>query len=172
MENAQPSGNRPLTFYEEDMERINEIMEALVTHSRSQSAMLVDRSGNMISRCGEAIGFDPQVVSALVAGSFAVTREVARILGDEEFSATFHQGARGSIQMSIVSDHAILALVFNDETTAGMVRIYADQAVKKLAAVFDRVVVRAAEGGAGEALDQDFHKEAQGRIDEMFDEEA
>ena len=172
MDSAQPSDNRSLTFYEEDMQRINEIMEALVSHSRSQSAMLVDRSGNMISRYGEAIGFDPQVVSALVAGSFAVTREVARILGDEEFSATFHQGSRGSIQMSIVSDRAILALVFNDETTAGMVRIYADQAVKRLGAVFERVLARTGESGGDQTLDKDFHKEAQGRIDEMFDEKA
>ena len=69
--------------------------------------MLVDKDGHMITKLGEASGYDPETVSALVAGSFAATRQVAAMLGECEFSAIFHQGKRGCIQFSIVGDRGL-----------------------------------------------------------------
>lgn len=156
-----------LTFYEADMTRIDEVIEELLANARAQSAMLVDKDGHMITKHGAADGFDPETVSALVAGSFAATRQVAGMLGESEFSAIFHQGKRGSIQISIVGERAILAVVFNDDTTVGMVRLYADQAVKRLTAIFERP--RAASEGS-EQLEKGFDKDAHGKIDDMFEE--
>ena len=169
MDSSKDIRQERLTFYEADMSRIGEVIKELLANARAQSAMLVDKDGHMITKHGAADGFDPETVSALVAGSFAATRQVAGMLGEDEFSAIFHQGKRGSIQISIVGERAILAVVFNDDTTVGMVRLYADQAVKRLVAIFEKPSGAAGEGGSDQ-IDEGFHKDAQGKVDDMFEE--
>jgi len=71
-------------------------------------------------------------------GLVAATREMAKLLGEEEFSALFHQGKSDNIQLSLVGDRALLTAIFDDQTTVGMVRLYAAEAAKRLAAIFRR----------------------------------
>jgi len=168
MDSSKDLRQERLTFYEADMSRIDEAIKELLTNARAQSAMLVDKDGHMITKHGVASGFDPETVSALVAGSFAATRQVATMLGENEFSAIFHQGKRGSIQISIVGERAILAVVFNDDTTVGMVRLYADQAVKRLVAIFGEPRPAVAEGA--DQLEEGFDKDAHGKVDDMFED--
>ena len=52
-------------------------------------------------------------ISALVAGSFAATKEMARLLGEDEFTAMFHQGERDNIQLSLVGDRTLLTILFD-----------------------------------------------------------
>jgi len=169
MGNSKDIRQDRLTFYKGDMSRIDEVIKELLVNARAQSAMLVDKDGHMITKHGAADGSDPETVSALVAGSFAATRQVAGMLGEDEFSAIFHQGKRGSIQISIVGERAILAVVFNDDTTVGMVRLYADQAVKRLVAIFDSPH-SVGDGEGPSQIDEGFHEDAHGKIDDMFDE--
>jgi len=45
----------------------------------------------MVTCCGDTKSIDHQTISALVAGSYAATREMAKLLGEVEFSVLFHQ---------------------------------------------------------------------------------
>ena len=45
----------------------------------------------------------------------------------------FHQGKKDNIQLSLVGERTILAVIFDDRTTLGMVRLYASQVSSKLA---------------------------------------
>ena len=71
-------------------------------------------------------------VSALIAGSFAATREMARLLGEDAFTTLFHQGQRDSIQVSLVGDRALFATVFDQRTNLGLVRFYAQETTRHL----------------------------------------
>ena len=62
--------------------------------------MLVDKDGHLITQEGSTEKTDTDTISALVAGCFAATREMARILGEEEFTALFHQGRRDNLQLT------------------------------------------------------------------------
>jgi len=157
-----------VVLYEEDMGRISPILDGLLTHSGATSVMLVDKDGFMIARSGSSPGYDPETVSALVASSFAVTREVARVLGSGEFSATFDYGSRGSIQMLIAGDRAVLAVVFNEETTMDKVREYADRAAKGLAGILENA--RQRQGQDEVVMHEDFHRDAEQKIDDLFKE--
>ena len=108
-----------------------------------------------------------QTVSALVAGSFAATREMARLLGEEEFSILFHQGRRDNIQLTLIGDRTILATIFDNRTTIGMVRLYAKEIASKLAKVFKEIQDRK-EAPAGETISEDYGDEAKGKLDEFF----
>lgn len=125
-----------LVFYREDVDSINAILDAFLKQSAAKCALLIDKDGHMVTGRGATKQIDVDTISALVAGSFAATRAMAKLLGEEEFSALFHQGKRDNIQLSLVGDRALLTAIFDEQTTVGMVRLYANEAAKRLAAVF------------------------------------
>mgnify|MGYP003338141122 CR=1 FL=1 len=114
-----------LTFYREDVERIDRLLSEFLRLSGAKCALLVDKEGHLVTKRGELNTIDIDTISALVAGSFAATKEMARLLGEEEFTAMFHQGERDNIQLSLVGDRTLLTILFDDRTTVGMVRLYA-----------------------------------------------
>ncbi len=122
----------------------------------------------MVTKAGHTDDFDMQAVSALVAGSYAATREMARLLGEEEFSVLFHQGRKDNIQLTLVGDRTILATVFDERTTIGMVRLYAKEASEKLQKIFNQLAKRNDDGSS--ALGKDFSESAKTQLDSFFAE--
>lgn len=122
----------------------------------------------MVTKAGTTGDIDLQSVSALIAGSYAATREMARLLGEDEFSVLFHQGKKDSIQLTLVGDRTLLATVFDERTTIGMVRLYAKEASEKLNTIFADIAKR--EPRADE-LGDDFQESAKGALDFFFVEE-
>ena len=127
-----------LVFYKDDIDSINAVLDAFLKQSATKCALLVDKDGHMVTCRGASRSIDLDTISALVAGSFAATREMARLLGEEEFTALFHQGKSDNIQLSLVGERALLTAIFDENTTVGMVRLYASEAAKRLAAIFRR----------------------------------
>jgi len=119
-------------FYEADIERVDQILTEFLRQSKARCAMLIDREGYMITRQGSTRSFDNDTISALVAGSFAATKEMARLLGEDEFSVLYHQGKKENIQMTLVGDRILLTVIFDEQTTLGMVRLYAKEGAKRL----------------------------------------
>ncbi len=128
--------------------------------------MLIDKEGYMVTKAGSTDDFDLQAVSALVAGSYAATREMAKLLGEEEFSVLFHQGRKDSVQLTLVGDRTILATVFDERTTIGMVRLYAKEASQKLEQVFEEINERADEKSP--QIDTEFAQSAKDQLDAVF----
>jgi predicted regulator of Ras-like GTPase activity (Roadblock/LC7/MglB family) len=122
----------------------------------------------MVTKAGHTEDFDMQAVAALVAGSYAATREMARLLGEEEFSVLFHQGKKDNIQLTLIGDRTILATVFDERTTIGMVRLYAKEASEKLTKIFAEIRTRRTDGDVG--LGQEFSDSAKSQLDSFFAE--
>ena len=111
-------------------------------------------------------------MSALVAGCFAATREMARILGEEEFTALFHQGRKDNLQLSLVGSRTILSVLFDDTTTIGMVRLYSAETGRKLTSLFKKVDSKnrlAVREDRSAELDK-FQAAAAGSLDDIFGE--
>ncbi len=159
---------RRLVFYKDDVEKINEILKEFLSLSDSKCNLLIDKEGYMVTKCGNTDDFDIQAVAALVAGSYAATREMARLLGEEEFSVLFHQGKKDNIQLTLIGDRTILASVFDERTTIGMVRLYAKEASEQLTGIFEEIGNREDDGTS--ALGKDFSESAQNQIDSFFSE--
>ena len=156
-------------FYKEDMDRIDRLLEEFLRKSRAKSALLVDRSGHSITRKGFVQDLDLETVSALVAGSFAATRAMAKLLGEKQFSLMFHQGERDNIQLSVVGERAILAVIFDERTNLGLVRVYTDEASSTLAKIFEEISKRAASAAPPAPIQGDFGASAGNRLDDLFD---
>ena len=119
-------------IYQEETEKINVALKRLLKGSEAKCALLVDKDGHLVTRQGFTQSLDTTSLAALLAGSFASTREIARLVGEPEFSVLVHQGKRDHIHMSLVGDRSILVVVFDDRTTIGMVRLYAKEASTEL----------------------------------------
>jgi predicted regulator of Ras-like GTPase activity (Roadblock/LC7/MglB family) len=154
-----------LVFYKEDIEVIGKSLNAFLKNSNAQCALLVDKDGHLVTKEGEARTYDMDTISALVAGSFAATKQMAKLLGEEEFALMFHQGKKDNIQLSLVGERTILAVIFDERTTLGMVRLYSSQVSAKLAQVFKDISVRKTEG---EQISQAFGQAARGKLDDIF----
>lgn len=154
-----------LVFYKEDIEAIGRSLQMFLRNSNAHCALLVDKDGHLVTREGQSMSFDVDTVSALVAGSFAATKQMATLLGEEEFALMFHQGKKDSIQLSLVGGRTILAVIFDDRTTLGMVRLYSSQTVTKLAQVFSDAGDRKRDG---EQISREFGEAARGKLDDLF----
>ena len=166
---ATDSRSRRIAYYAEEVEKIKRVLTELIRLSNAKSAMLIDREGHMITKTGQATTFDDETISALVAGSFAATREMAKLLGEEEFSVLFHQGRRENIQLSLVRDRALLGIVFDDKTTIGMVRLYASEAATRITKIIEEVERKSK---ASTGVPTDLGASAEKRLDEFFREGA
>ncbi len=154
-----------LTFYKDDIEKIDQILTEFLRLSGAKCALLIDKEGHLVTKRGEVRTIDMDTISALVAGSFAATKEMARLLGEEEFTALYHQGQRDNIQLGLVGDRTLLTILFDDRTTVGMVRLYANETAKKLTEIYH--VAESREGGA--ELDADYGDSARKKLENLFD---
>ena len=157
-----------LVFYEEDVDAIQSVLDAFLKKSAARCALLVDKDGHMINSRGDTEDVDLDTISALVAGSFAATKALAHQFGEEDFTALFHQGRSGNLQLSLIADRALLTALFDDSTTIGMVRLYATEAAKRLTSIFEKKLKNPDANRA--KLDSDGEFDASGALDEMFGE--
>ena len=157
-----------LLFYREDIEAIEKTLAEFLQVSGARCALLIDKDGHMVTMRGEMGSIDMNTISALVAGSFAATREMARLLGEQEFSALCYQGERDNIQLSLVGDRSLLTILFDDRTTVGMVRLYAGKSAKKLARLFDACTEKMNQREAPD-LGVAYGDSAKAKLEKLFD---
>jgi len=159
-----------LVFYEDLVRDVNRILREFLKLSNAKCVLLVDKEGHMVTRQGVTREFDMDTISALVAGSFAATKEMARLLGEDEFSVLFHQGKTDSIQLSLVGDRTLLTVIFDEATTVGMVRLYAAETAKRLGEIFEKHERQRATTPRRpeEDLDHGFVGSAKDKLDDLF----
>lgn len=155
-----------LIVYQEETARIDGILKKLLKGSEAKCALLVDKDGHLITRQGFTHSLDTTALAALLAGSFASTKEIARLVGEPEFSVLFHQGKRDHIHMSLVNERTILVVIFDDRTTIGMVRLYSKETSEELCSVFEAASSKPR--GSENGLTDDFAQTAESKLDDIF----
>jgi len=151
---------------ENDVKQFDKLLAKLITEAEAKCALLVDKDGHSITRQGFTNTLDTTALGALLAGSFASTKEIARLVGEAEFSVLFHQGKKDHIHINLVGEHTILVVIFDDRTTIGMVRLYAKEVSGKLIEVLEKP----SEEKPQDTLDADFASQAESKLDDLFKE--
>lgn len=128
---------------EKDVLRIRRILVELLDRSEADGCVVCDSGGYVLAQEGRGTS-DPLLLSALGAGVFAASRELARILGEDEFSAVFHQGEKRSIFIRAVNREVLLVIIFSNTANVGLVRLYAGPAANEMRALFDEVIAAGA----------------------------
>ena len=154
-----------LIIYEQEIATIDGLLKKMLKGAEAKCALLVDKDGHLITRQGFTHALDTTALAALLAGAFASTKEIARLVGEPEFSVLFHQGKKDHIHMSIVGERSILVVIFDDRTTIGMVRLYARETSDELTRIFKDIMERKQESVG---LSDDFTDKAQERLNDIF----
>lgn len=161
---------RRLAFYSEDIERFNEAMSAFNKKSSARCVLLIDKDGHAVAKQGFLQDMDSASLAALVAGSFASTREVAKQLGEPLFNVQFHQGESQSIHIRLVGDRTLQVSVFDSAVKPGMVQVYTKDLAGKIEEILTSIEKRQEEGGNddGPTLDEGFSNEMKSHLDDLF----
>lgn len=110
----------------EGLKNITDILNKLKEETKARYIILVEKSGQMIANVGEENPFT-MPLSALVAGAFASTREIAKLLGEKEFNVMFQQGNTRNIFISALRTQDLLTVVFDESQMLGIVKLKTKQ---------------------------------------------
>jgi predicted regulator of Ras-like GTPase activity (Roadblock/LC7/MglB family) len=135
--------NPQLVMFEEELQQIQQITDRLQQDSRSRTILVVDKNGQLIAASGVDASVDTTSLSSLVAGNVAATGGIAKLIEEEEFTGQFHEGKDISIHMSIVARRIILVVLFDKNTTHGLVRLRVKKAADELTLVFQALEKKA-----------------------------
>jgi predicted regulator of Ras-like GTPase activity (Roadblock/LC7/MglB family) len=136
-----------------DVHRLRKVLLELLDESEADSCLICDGAGHVLAH--ENVNrHDPLLISALGAGVFAATRELARILGEDEFSTVLHQGQKRSILIAAATEEVLLVVMFSGEHRVGLVKLYTPTAATAVRGIFESLQER---GQSGEdSVDRNF----------------
>ena len=160
------SGASSWSFREDDSNRIHGILNDFLRESNARTALIVDRTGQMVATVGEEPSFDPTAFASLTAADFSANDQLARMIGEPEFGSLFHQGEKESMYLADIARRVILVVLFDNRTTLGLVKLRVKATVGDLTRVFEDMFSRGA--SAAPQVETGFLGEAEDEIDKLF----
>jgi len=131
-----------IVITKKELEKVNHCLDRMVSSSSAHSVLLIARSGQLIAHHGNTLEVDISAFSALTAANFGATAEIARLLGEEEFTLLFHKGKSQNVYFSAIGEHVIMVTLFDDTTSLGLIRLRINQLHEELsqllAAIFEK----------------------------------
>jgi predicted regulator of Ras-like GTPase activity (Roadblock/LC7/MglB family) len=118
---------------QEELDVIEEVLQEDLLDLGVNCVFLIDMAGNVIANLDNGhIEHDIYSLAALAAGNFGAVSEMAKIIGEDEFSLLFHKGEKESIHFSKVMADFLLVTIFGKETSLGFLRLKVAEAVGKI----------------------------------------
>jgi predicted regulator of Ras-like GTPase activity (Roadblock/LC7/MglB family) len=118
-----------------ELEKIDLCLKKMISTSLAHSVLLIARSGQLIANHGDTLDIDVSALSALTAANFGATAEIAKLLGEEEFTLLFHKGRSENVYFSAIGEHVIMVTLFDDKTSLGLVRLRINQVNEELSQI-------------------------------------
>ena len=120
--------------------QITEVLKELERSTRADLTIFCESNGVAVTHVGNPDKLNLAGFTTLNAANYAATREMARMLGEQEpFKFLFLEGEQNNIYLCNVGFEFLLSITFSKTVALGMVRIYANRAVKKLRGILERV---------------------------------
>jgi len=158
-----------IKLFESGFRAIKENIEKLLQQSDAKAVMLVDRDGNLITNAGETEKIDMEAFATLAAADFAATSQLAEIIGEQQFRTLYHQGERDHLYFQVIARNIIIAVIFDQRTTLGLVRVRVKHASENLARILEDIF-----GGQEQAAQEedakieDISKDIEDELDRLF----
>jgi predicted regulator of Ras-like GTPase activity (Roadblock/LC7/MglB family) len=121
-----------LIIDEETCSSINVVLRQLIKDSQASTALVLDRAGQIIVWDGPAYEGQRMQLGALIAGTYASTREVARILQESSFRTLLQEGSKEKIFTESIGDQWLISIIFGRHTHLGLVKVLCSRATVDL----------------------------------------
>ena len=128
---------------EEDKE-IRYLLTELARESKSKIVMLIDKSGQLISRNdSSSLSSDDITFASLTAGNVAASEALSKLLGDKNLNHTFTETEEEGIYMLLIDEKYILVVIFNKEqSNLGITRVKIKRIYPELRKLLRRIEER------------------------------
>ena len=136
------------SFGEDDARRIQHLLAQFLADSGARTALIVDRTGQLVATVGEAPAFDPTAFATLTAADFSANDQLARLIGESDFSVLFHQGEKESMYLADIARRVILVVLFDERSSLGLVRLRVRKASDELTRILESLIKKAASANA------------------------
>ena len=164
---AQKKTGKRLVLSETMYREIRNIIMELVSKTRAKAIIFADMNGHPISQRGELSEFNVAALTALAAGEFSATSEMAKMIGEPaQFKLLFHEGNKANVYISSVGDSFLILLIFDHSVALGIIRIFTSRAVARLNEILGEA--KRAEQEASRYLDVEFGELLKKELDRSF----
>ena len=141
------AGTANWSFTQDDFTAITESLKRFLGETNAQCALLVDKSGQLVTTVGEAQGVDTTAFATLTAADYSANDQLAKLVEENDFSSLFHHGDK-SIYVADIARRLLLVVIFDSRTTVGLVRLRIKAEIEELTLLVDRVFSRGRNGAA------------------------
>lgn len=168
MAQTKIDGSKTIIFDPAQYEGVKKYLGELYSKTRAKVVLFADMAGQIISERGDTAEMNTTVLSALAAGDFAATAEIAKLVGEgDRFKLHFHEGETKNIYLTNVGNQFFLIIIFDATVALGMVRVYTKKAVESILGI-----IAEAEKNVGIAaedmIDDDFGRLLAEELDGAF----
>jgi hypothetical protein len=137
------------TLQEEDMRALDAAFADFLAKTEAGAVLLAAEGGFLIANYGQSDRFDPTTIAALAGNSFMANLEMARLLGEPQFSSIYQQGEASSVFIQSIDGSNLMIIIFPPFVSVGVIKHYASLARGEVARIFQKAIERA----PGESLD-------------------
>jgi len=107
----------------EKVDTVRSLIDKNLIRAGVSKVMVIDDAGNILTECGEDSNIvDTTSLAALAAANFGATSQIAKLIGEDDFSLLFHQGKKLSVHFIRIGKELIMMSVFKDDLSLGLIR--------------------------------------------------
>ncbi|SPF39857.1 Roadblock/LC7 family protein [Syntrophobacter sp. SbD1] len=125
-----------LVLTKNDIGKLEEIISDQLLDSGAEHVVVADLSGNLIMERGSLEMDDVFSLAAVSAANFAATAEIARLIGEQDFTLMYHKGGKRNVHFSRLARDYLIITLFNDNVSLGLIRLKLVNAIGEMRAIF------------------------------------
>lgn len=162
---------REMVTNEAQWQEIQRCLQDLLAKAGGHSVLLADATGQLLGTVGISNERDAIALSTLAAGSFAATSEMAKFLGrNTRFEQSLHESQDYGIYTVSVGNEFLLTITFDACAKLGLIRIFTEQAVKRLTEIVSEIELVSHEENINDLIDAEFGQLIADELDNLFTE--
>jgi predicted regulator of Ras-like GTPase activity (Roadblock/LC7/MglB family) len=122
----------------ETVQQVKDIIDDKLISDNVQTVLVIDGAGNILAHCGkDTKGLDAISLAALTAANFGATSQIAKLIGENDFSLLYHKGEKANIHFARLSGEMILVSIFGDDVSLGLVRVRVEELAVLIQKIFE-----------------------------------
>lgn len=107
----------------EKVNTVRSLIDKKLISAGVSKVLVIDDAGNILTECGTNSAIvDTTSLAALAAANFGATAQIAKLIGEDDFSLLFHKGKKLSVHFIRIGKELIMMSVFNDDLSLGLIR--------------------------------------------------
>lgn len=124
---------------QEEIAELDACLDKIKEEVDATSLLVLDQGGQILASRNRRGGPDQVTFGALLAGTFAGSRQMALVLNEHDFRTLIQLGETESFYAELISNQWIVAIVFRKQTQLGLVKMIC----KKYVPTFEKIYQKA-----------------------------